>query len=259
LYSLEHSELSKLEKQKLNAIIRNQSNEGQVKSVVARLFGLIGKNVFYPIEDVDVRKYLTRIVEAMTPEQRGDCLDHDYLYIKSIKQKINDLASEYAAKEFDNWLRVDKIRLQPEFKFSATIAPSEPASPIEKSLYVHEGKINGLEQDVIQKVAALDNVLWWHRNLEKGKGFVINGFVNHYPDFVVLTAKKNLIIIETKGGDRDNSDSAAKLKLGKTWENQANKLSHETGLRYHYMMVFDNNPLSEAYNVAAVMDLIKQL
>lgn len=37
----------------------------------------------------------------------------------------------------------------------------------------------------------------------------------------------------------NNSDSKDKLKLGKIWESHANRLSHETGYRYHYMMVFE--------------------
>ena len=257
--SVDFKALEKAQKQKLNSIIRNQSNEGQVTSVVGLLFDSLGKGTFYPIEDNDVKKYLARIVEAMSHEQRDDCLDKLPQYVKVIKEKIISLANEYAAIEFEKWLTIGKLRLQPYFNFLPSIAPSENAPAIAKSLYVREAKINGLEEKAIQAIANLENIVWWHRNLERGKGFEINGFINHYPDFVVLTAKKNVIIIETKGGDRDNSDSAAKLKLGKTWESQANMLSHETGLRYHYMMVFDNNPLSEAYNVAAAMDLIKQL
>ena len=76
---------------------------------------------------------------------------------------------------------------------------------------------------------------------------------------MILTEKNNLILLETKGGDRDNSDSMAKLKLGKTWENQANQLSHETGLRYHYMMVFDSNPIDGALILADSLRLVNDL
>jgi type III restriction enzyme len=36
-----------------------------------------------------------------------------------------------------------------------------------------------------------------------------------------MNENKNIVIIETKGDDRDNSDSEGKLKLGKAWESQA--------------------------------------
>jgi len=251
--------VKKAEKEKLNLIIKSQPSSGQITSIVARLFSLIGKNTFYPIEDNDIKKYLTRIVEAMSVEQRADCLERDYAYVKTIKDKIQGLANEYASKEFSNWLTTQKVKLQPSFALPATIAPSDNAPAITKSLYITERKMNGLELQVINKVADLENVVWWHCNLERSKGFCINGFLNHYPDFIVLTKSKNILIIETKGDDRDNSDSKDKLKLGKTWESQANQLSHETGYRYHYMMVFDTNPIDDALVVGDALNLIENL
>jgi type III restriction enzyme len=251
--------VKKAEKEKLNLIIKSQPSSGQVTSIVARLFNLIGKNTFYPIEDNDIRKYLTRIVEVMSAEQRADCLERDYAYVKAIKEKIQGLANEFAAKEFTNWLAMQKLKLQPSFALPATIAPSVNAPAIIKSLYVTERGMNGLEAPVIGKVAQLENVVWWHCNLERSKGFCINGFINHYPDFVVLTASKNIVVIETKGDDRDNSDSKDKLRLGKVWESQANQLSHETGYRYHYMMVFESNPIEGAHLTSDALALIAQL
>jgi type III restriction enzyme len=251
--------VKKAEKEKLNSIIKSQPTSGQITSIVGRLFGLIGKNTFYPIEDNDVKHYLKRIVEAMSADQRADCLERDYAYVKLIKEKIQSLANEYAAKEFGNWLTTQKIKLRPSFSLPATIAPSDNAPAISKSLYVTEGSVNNLESKVIRGVTELENITWWHRNLERGKGFVINGFLNHYPDFVVLTESKNIIVVETKGDDRDNSDSKDKLKLGKIWESQANQIAHETGYRYHYMMVFESNPIDEAHTIGDVLKLIEAL
>lgn len=251
--------VKKAEKEKLNSIIKSQPTSGQITSIVGRLFGLIGKNTFYPIEDNDVKHYLKRIVEAMSADQRADCLERDYAYVKLIKDKIQSLANEYAAKEFGNWLTTQKIKLRPSFSLPATIAPSDNAPAISKSLYVTEGGVNNLEGKVIRGVADLENIVWWHRNLERGKGFVINGFLNHYPDFVVLTQSKNIIVVETKGDDRDNSDSKDKLKLGKIWESQANQIAHETGYRYHYMMVFESNPIDGAHTTGDVLKLIEAL
>lgn len=251
--------LKKAEKEKLNSIIKSQPTSGQITSIVGRLFSLIGKNSFYPIEDNDVKHYLKRIVEAMNADLRADCLERDYAYVKLIKDKIQSLANEYAAKEFGNWLTTQKIKLRPAFSLPATIAPSENAPAISKSLYVTEGSVNNLESKVIRGVAELENILWWHRNLERGKGFLLNGFLNHYPDFIVLTKSKNIIVVETKGDDRDNSDSKDKLKLGKIWESQANQIAHETGYRYHYMMVFESNPIDGAHTTGDALKLIEAL
>ena len=251
--------VKKAEKEKLNSIIKSQPTSGQITSIVGRLFSLIGKNTFYPIEDNDVKHYLKRIVEAMNDDQRADCLERDYAYVKLIKEKIQSLANEYAAKEFGNWLTTQKIKLRPSFSLPSTIAPSENAPAISKSLYVTEGSVNNLESKVIRGVAELENIVWWHRNLERGKGFLLNGFLNHYPDFIVLTESKNIIVVETKGDDRDNSDSKDKLKLGKIWESQANQIAHETGYRYHYMMVFESIPIDGAHTTGDVLKLIEAL
>lgn len=251
--------VKKAEKEKLNSIIKSQSPSGQVISIVGRLFSLIGKNTFYPIEDNDIKHYLTRIVEAMNADLRADCLERDYAYVKLIKDKIHSLSNKHAAKEFTDWLTTQKITLQPSFSLSATIAPSENAPAISKSLYVTEASINNLESKVIRGVADLENIVWWHRNLERGKGFLLNGFINHYPDFIVLTKSNNIIVVEAKGGDRDNSDSKDKLKLGKIWEGQANQIAHETGYRYHYMMVFDSNPIDGAYTTGDILKVIGAL
>ncbi|KLR57308.1 DEAD/DEAH box helicase [Diaphorobacter sp. J5-51] len=251
--------IKKAEKDKFNQAIKGQTPAGQLRSIVDRLFSLLGKNAFYPIDDPDVRAYLKRIVEAMSADQRSDCLERDYAYVKLIKKKIQGLASGHAAREFNDWLTTQKVRLQPEFSFAETIAPSDNAPAISKSLYVTEAGINGLESAVIRGVAGLDNIVWWHRNLERGKGFVLNGFINHYPDFIALTENKNIIVIEAKGDDRDNSDSKDKLKLGKTWESEANQLSHQTGYRYCYMMVFENNALEGAFSLADALKLVAEL
>jgi type III restriction enzyme len=251
--------VKKAEKEKLNSIIKSQPSSGQITSIVGRLFSLIGKNSFYPIEDNDVKHYLKRIVEAMNADLRADCLERDYAYVKLIKDKVQSLANEYAAKEFGNWLTTQKIKLRPSFSLPATIAPSDNAPAISKSLYVTEGSVNNLESKVIRGIAELENIVWWHRNLERGKGFLLNGFLNHYPDFIVLTESKKIIVVETKGDDRDNSDSKDKLKLGKIWESQANQIAHETGYRYHYMMVFESNPIDGAHTTGDVLKLIEAM
>jgi len=105
----------------------------------------------------------------------------------------------------------------------------------------------------LESVHALDNVVFWHKNLERGHGFAINGFKNnHYPDFIFLTKKGNIILIETKGDDRDNSDSIAKNKLGKKWAELA-------GPNYHYFMVFDKNAIENTKNANEIREIVEAL
>lgn len=235
---------------KFNAIILSGSRESQVRDVTARISQLIGN--MYPITDPEVKKFVQRVVESMTPEQIVDCLERDYSYVKKIKKKIEGLSNAHAFTVFNNLLDVDKIVVQPLFSLSRTIAPSENAPALPKSLYGTEASMGNFESRIINDIANIDNVLWWHRNLSRGKGFRINGFLNHYPDFIIKTKSGKIIILETKGDDRDNSDSELKLKLGKLWESRA-------GRDYRYMMVFENNPIDGAERLTNALNKLTQM
>jgi type III restriction enzyme len=232
---------------RFNGIILSGSRESQVRNVTARLTQLIGN--LYPITDPEVKKYVERIVEAMSPEQIRDCLERDVAYVRKIKQKISSLSNSHAIKQFNDMLDVDKIVVQPHFGLPEVITPSANAPALPKSLYTTEASLGSFEGRIINDIANLENLQWWHRNLSKGKGFRINGFLNHYPDFILRTKSGKTIVLETKGDDRDNTDSELKLKLGKLWESKA-------GAAFKYMMVFDNNPIEGAERLA---DALKKL
>lgn len=120
-----------------------------------------------------------------------------------------------------------------------------------KALYEKEGEINSFEHRVINEVTNLENIRFWHRNLER-REFTINAFINHYPDFIVLTSSGKVLVIETKGDDRDNSDSAMTLRLGNTWADKA-------GDNFSYFMVFDNNPLEGAWYFSDFIDVVRRI
>jgi type III restriction enzyme len=168
-----------------------------------------------------------------------------------VKEKIEILLTKHRKKQFDDALAVNDIRCEPYYVFPPYISPTKVTTAIQKSLYAQEGDMNGFEWQVISEIAAKENVVFWHRILDRS-GFCLNGFLNHYPDFVVYTSKGNIVLVETKGGDRDNTDSANKLALGKTYERFA-------GNSYKYFMVFDSNPISGAHTVDDFLSLIVKL
>jgi type III restriction enzyme len=241
---------SKQDREKFNALILQGNLDSQIRDVIFRLVQLIGN--MYPIADQEIKQYVSRIVGAFSEEQIRDCLERDVAYVRKIKEKITNLANIHAYKTFNDCLDIESIWLQPAYNFQEIITPSANAPSLPKSLYVTEGTINGFELRVINDIANLDNVMWWHRNPSKGKGFRINGFLNHYPDFIVHTQAGKTVVIETKGDDRDNSDSVLKLKLGKLWEAKADG-------GFKYMMVFDNNPIEGAERLADALRKLKQM
>ena len=62
--------------------------------------------------------------------------------------------------------------------------------------------------------------------------FSINGFVNHYPDFLALRDDGVLMAIETKG-EHLGDDAKRKLSLGTRWADMA-------GIGFRYFMVFEH-------------------
>jgi type III restriction enzyme len=238
-------------KDPLVAYILSRPEDDQVKNIATIMVKLIGD--MYPIPDQEIRKYVERVMGDMNSEQLQDFLVRKYSYRDKLKQKIQQLADEHAEKKFREIIQTGAINMQANFTLRSNIVPGRLGSDIANSLYEREGEMNGFETSVISSLASLSSIAFWHRNLGRGRGFCINGYKsNHYPDFIIVTKLGKVLLLETKGDDRDNSDSSAKNRLGMEWANRA-------GNNYRYFMVFENNKLLDTYSVQEVKDIIKQL
>jgi len=233
----------------LEYILDPSRKESRVKNLAGRVLTLIGN--MYPIDDKEIEKYVIRILETFTDDQFRDFADHEYSYVQKIKDKINSLAAVAAEKAFRDYLDIDKLFLKPSYSLPVQIAPADTAKDITKSLYEKEGDMNGFEERVINEVANLQTISFWTRNIDR-KGFGINGFINHYPDFIIQTKSGKTILLETKGDDRDNSDSETKIRLGQAWSNKA-------GNNFKYFMVFDKKEVSGAYKLDDFIKLMQQI
>lgn len=249
-YALKPFRLNSASRKRFNEIILKNSPESQKRDLAHRIITMIGN--MFPITDEEIATYVKRIIDGFSSEQIQDCLERDVSYVRKIKEKIAILAATHSKREFDHLLQIGIIRAEPWFTLPHTIAPSNRAPSLPKSLYTEEAGISTFERGVIEKIANLDNVKWWHRNLSRGKGFRINGFINHYPDFIIMTKKGTLILVETKGADRDNSNSEHKLELGQAW-------AKEAGKGYRYLMLFNSNEIPGAYPTANAVGIISQL
>lgn len=180
-------------------------------------------------------QYIKDVIGNLDSEKLSQLTDNLGSTIELFREKIRRMLSAYAASQFDKLRDMNEIRTREAYKLPKVINPAPiDRHSISKSLYTEEGSFNDFEAEVIRQVSALSNVEFWHRNLERGKGFYINGNINHYPDFIVRLKSGITVLIETKGDDRDNSDSEEKLRLGKAWETESGKM-------YRYYMVFDHN------------------
>ena len=225
--------------------------EGQIKDIAHQLVQLVGD--MYPIPDQEIRVFIERVLQQLNAEQLEDILIRKWSYSDKIKAKIRQHADLYAEGQFNDYLKIGKVLTEPTWNFPDVIVPGVLGASIGHSLYEREGVMNNFETTIIADIVSLPNIAFWHRNLGRGKGFSINGFKsNHYPDFIVVSKSGKVIIIETKGDDRDNSDSAAKCRLGNQWAELAGK-------EFLYFMVFDKNSIDGAYTLDKAKELIKQL
>jgi len=195
------------------------------------------KNSMNSVGSSEIKEYIRRIVENMDSDTLASLENSLPAFVRKIQDKIGSLLDTYREKQFQDNLNTGTISCRPAYRLQKFITPAHVSGALDKSLYTSEVAMNKFEQELIASVSALDNVKWWHKIAErKDYSFYINGFINHYPDFFVLTDSGKVVLIEAKGDDRDNSDSAAKLRLGRKWADKA-------GEKFQYFMVFQNRDL----------------
>ena len=203
----------------------------------------------------DIADYVGRVVGQLPVSVRNQ-LSVELLpsFVQCVRDKIDDLAKQHKCDVFKRKINENSVTIKPNYKLPCEIQPFATLSHIDKSLYAAEyDDMNGDELAVIQGIAGKDNVKWWHRIKER-KGFCINGFIKHYPDFMVFTEKGNVIMVEVKGSHLDGSDSQAKAELGRIWADTA-------GARYKYFMVFlkDGDKVSGSLKIDAFLNTIEML
>ena len=143
---------------------------------------------------------------------------------------------------------MDRVFIKPSYTFPDQIIPGEISKDITKSLYEKEAGMNGFEESVINEIANADSIAFWTRNMER-KGFCINGFLNHYPDFILQTKSGKTLVLETKG---DHLDAEQKIRLGNLWEGKA-------GNNFRYFMVYQKRSVSGAHTLDEFMSIIRKI
>ena len=203
----------------------------------------------------EIKDYVVRVAQQLPAAERNQ-LSLELLpsFVQCVRDKIDKLAKQHKRLAFSDKINQNVVVCKANYKLPQTIQPIPAVTYIEKSLYTGEyADMNPEEFSVIQAIASKENVKWWHR-IKDRKGFCINGFINHYPDFMVYTDKGNVVLVEYKGADRDGSDSQAKAELGRIWADNA-------GQKYKYFMVFlkDGDAVQGALKIDAFLNTIEKL
>jgi len=200
----------------------------------------------------EIKEYVHRIIENMR-EDEIEAMETSLLtYTKKIKDKIEEQENTYRENQFYKWIETGQITCRGNYRLPKVIAPTPMTDAIPYSLYDGEwDQMDGFERTVLDVIIGLGNVRWWHRIIER-RGFYINAFLYHYPDFMVMTNSGILVLVESKGDHLDGSDSARKLKLGTRWGLMA-------GDKYRYYMVYETKALPDAYSLDEFIEIMKAL
>lgn len=205
------------------------------------------------IASAHILEYVKRIVGAMDKDGVATMQSNVPTYAHKIGKKIETLEDDYREEQFFKWLDSGKVICREAYVFPEVITPAQAIDVVPYSLYESEkNDMNQFERHVLDMIVSLNNVWWWHRVIDR-KGFRLNGFINHYPDFIVMTKKGNVVLVESKGDYLDGDDSKAKLALGRAWQAAA-------GSRYRYFMVFKDKEIGKgSYKLDDFAEVMKNL
>ena len=240
--------------QKTLRFIRDQYNNKKADLQKNMLSKQIARMVkIDSIKEPDIVKYVARIIENYDEDDIKLLLDNLYQTVDAVKRKITSLLINHRKKAFENWMNFGLIQMKEGYKFPEKIsmAGRKELLGVGRGLYTAEESGNTFENNMITALLENNNVVFWHRN-RKNVEFCINGFINHYPDYIIYLESGRVIMVETKGDFLDGGDSKQKIGLGNKWADKA-------GDKYRYFMVFEDKKIEGAITVKELLNNIKYL
>ena len=157
------------------------------------------------------------------------------LIIEELRKGLDGARSEFAEARFKTEVAAGRIQFRlridgQNWRMPFSVETTEPENarqlvsnsggPLEKSLFspVYEAELNGDERDVAVYLDAEKTLSWWHRNVARTQ-YGLQGWkrAKIYPDFIFAVqrsdASKRVVVLETKGNQLDNLDTAYKREV----------------------------------------------
>ncbi len=224
----------------LAMLFANMSDEGKRESLKALVLKAMTSQFKNTFGSAQLTGYIARVVDDMGSPVVDACLHSVGGVARAVTDAVRELADDFCEERFGKLLSRGDVRLAPEYRFPESFVQANPMKSYDKGLYeAEDGRVDGVERRMVDLLANSPRVVWWHRVVERKAGeFSINGFINHYPDFLVLRDDGTLMAIETKG-EHLAEDAKRKLRLGTRWSDMA-------GAGFRYFMVFEHEALDEA-------------
>lgn len=247
-----YKRVSKSESEYLREYLAKLPPEKKIEQCTDMICRQINKNNRYATADIS--DYVRRIISNMSDDELTAMETAIPVYANKIQKKIVVLENKYREQQFFKWIDSGKIVCRDSYVLPDVITPAYTTDSIPYSLYEAEkDDMNNFEHSLIDVIVGFENIKWWHRIIER-KGLRLNGFINHYPDFMVMTKAGKIVLIEAKGDYLDGDDSKSKLRLGRKWAEQAGRI-------FRYFMVFKDKDLGMdgAYTLDKFADIMKEL
>lgn len=158
-----YKKVSQIQREYFKQYLKTTNDETRIRQSINLIFDRLRKD--NALNENDLRNYIERIVNNLSDERKAKLLDEIDAYTIKIKNKINELKSEYREKVFYDLLNKGNIKIENTFSFEPIIQASELSSLRDKSLYEEEiDNLNSLENKALTETVSLDNIKWWHRN-----------------------------------------------------------------------------------------------
>lgn len=198
-----------------------------------------------------IQNYVRRVIDSMDEDLIGKYEQIPWIFARKIRDKIISLKRDYCENRFYDLIGREMIHCEDQFEFPTSIS-LKMTKPIKRSLYeLEQDDLNNFEREAVRALIEIPNVKWWHRNISR-RGFCLNGFERHYPDFIIRLESGKTILLETKGDHLDGSDSQKKLKLGTKWANLS-------GEDFRYFMVFGKQSIDDSLTLDQFLNQIRSL
>lgn len=227
-----------------------KTKEGKVNQLSDKIAKSLSITFNY-IADPMMAKYIKSIIKDMREDRIDELAMNISDTTNAFKAKIKSLALKHRKDIFNEQIKTGQIYESYKYQLPKEIVLGEKKCVgMSKMLYQEEDHLDTLEDRFAKQLIALDNVDFWHKNQERGHGFFINGFINHYPDFIIRLKSGKVVLVETKGNQLNNTDSKNKLELGDLWQ------SYDSTRNFSYFMTYDNNGPEGSYSMNKLIGMI---
>lgn len=216
------------------ALFSGMSDEGKSDSLKAAILEAMSGQFKNTYGISQLKHYVGRIVDDMDIPVVEACYESVGGVTRAVMDAVRGLADDFCEERFGTLLSRGDVRVAPEYRFPDLFVQANPMTSYDGALYeAEDGRIDGIERNMVDLLANSQRVVWWHRVVERKAGeFSVNGFINHYPDFLALRDDGVLMAVETKG-EHLGDDARRKLRLGTRWADKA-------GDGFRYFMVFEH-------------------